>query len=614
MSLGTLRGSEYQSFADANTRTSEIPSDTEDGDLLIAYAALSHEDTAATGITVNSGTWATTVFPRVSEIGLSAVLTRVWHDGDPTVYTFGKTGSTTPGTFAVVIVKVGNPGDIVVTPVATNLPVSSTAVVCPGAVVPPADGDSAVIRFYHTYYYQPSKAGTDTFQQPSGHAELCDQSDEWCSIGASYVTSPAGEVSGAVAVAGAYTSGARSRGVTLVVAPAADPAPPPPPPVTAIPSRPAGWAFILGPPAPGGGHDWVVSNAKARRATFRLVSPSEAAFDIDGHDPIAAKIVELQTDLHVLRTRPNGSGADLLFRGRIGPTGDTLDANGHKVTVTAHDYREVLNRRQLYPDSKLVWDNTEQAVIGMELINQTQIRPGGALGIGPGVGSSTGVSRDRTEYEAGDVIGQRLQELSEVIDGFDWDITPATPTLLQLDIWYPMRGLDRSVVLEYGGLLSGVNRNVDTSKYANGVQLTGQTPEGGDEPPARVVREAADLGSRPEGRWDATFGTSIVTDASLAERGDWQLDEAQVVRPSYTVTLKPGAWRGPGHIWLGDPVRLVIMSGRLRVDSILRVFEIDVRILDDGSEVVQMTIGAPKPDYRKRATDIERRLRSLERR
>ena len=614
MPLGTLTATEYDpTNPDVTSRALAVPEDVEHGDLLVAYCALSQDDVTATNITVSAGTWIATTFPAVAEIGLSAVLTKTWNTGDPMIYTFGKAGSAVPGTFAAVLVKIGNPGLVSVTAIATNQPAWSTSVKCPGVTVPPAEADSAVINFYHTYYYSLAKVGVDTWTRP-GATELADQSDEWCSIGASYVTSPAGAIGEANAIAGGAQGGVRGRGVTLVVAPAVGSGPDPEPPVSATVIRSRGWQFILGPPAPGGGYQWGVTGAKSRRATFRLRAPSEASFSVDGRDPIAAKVDELATDLFVVRARPNGVGSDLLFRGRIGPSGDTLDGTGHKTSFSAHDYREVLRRRQLYSSSQLVWEGVDQSVIALGLINQTQARPGGALGIGFGVGSTTGVLRDRTEYEAGDPIGDRLQELSEVLDGFDWDITPATPTMLNLDIWYPQRGLDRGVVLEYGGLVAGVTRNVDPSKYANSVRLTGQGPEAGGDPPAPVEREAADLGTRPEGRWDATYGTSIVTDTTLAERGDWQLAESEVVRPSYTLDLRRGAWGGPGHIWLGDPVRTVIYSGRLKIDTVLRVEEIDVVIPDEGIEDVKITVGGPRPDTRKRATEVERRLRTLERR
>lgn len=372
------------------------------------------------------------------------------------------------------------------------------------------------------------------------------------------------------------------------------------------------WTFALGPPAPGGGTDWELTAAKGRKVTFRLSGNSEASFTLDGRHGDATKIVELATDLHVLRADQPGVPADRLFRGRIGPTDDDVTANTHRMNVTALDYRALLQRRTLYSDSTLSWSGLEQALIAWNLLQQTQIRPGGNLGITQGVGTSTGVARDRT-YEAGDSIGQRVQELSEVIDGFEWDISTPSPTELKLDIW-PQRGTDRGVILEFGGLAASIRRTVDPGEYANALRLTGQQPEGGGTEPTPAERAAADIATRPEGRWDRASGTNIVLQDSLNDRADWQLADSQVVRPAYVVKLKAGAWRGPNHIWLGDPVRLVVRSGRLMVDTSLRVQEVAVDIADDGNESVTLSIGRPRPDYRLRASATEQRLSELERR
>src|SRR5690606_9835308 len=103
--------------------------------------------------------------------------------------------------------------------------------------------------------------------------------------------------------------------------------------------------------------------------------------------------------------------------------------------------------------------------------------------------SPTGIDRDRT-YEAGDSIGQRIQELSEVIDGFDWDISPVSASGLQLDVWHPMRGSDRGVVLIYGGLVAHVQREVNPSDYANALRYTGAEGDEEDPGPDPVEIEA----------------------------------------------------------------------------------------------------------------------------
>lgn len=400
-----------------------------------------------------------------------------------------------------------------------------------------------------------------------------------------------------------------------------DPVTPPPP--AAAPPRPpdAGepadqpvWSFVLGPAT--GGMTRELSRARSRKCSFKLVEPSEAACEIDGRHPEAAYLTELATDLHVLRAPYYGARKERLYRGRVGKSGDTFDADTHSVTVPSLDYRAVLKRRHLMHGSRQVWTKQDQAAIAFGLIEQAQRLPGGDYGITMGHQPTTGVLRDRN-YDLGDNIGERIQELSEVIDGFDWDITSTSAAGLQLDIWYPQRGVVLpGIVLEFGGAIASGSRTVDSGDYANHIRATGTAPEGGGDEPQPEERPVpgSPWASRPEGRWDKTYGESITTQAALAERAEWLLDQAQVVTPTYSLSMRRGWWRGPSHVWLGDTVTVRIRSGRLNVNARLRITQIDVDISDEGDEDVTLTVGGLKPDYRRRATEVEKRLSQLERR
>jgi hypothetical protein len=375
----------------------------------------------------------------------------------------------------------------------------------------------------------------------------------------------------------------------------------------------AAWTWVVGPWS--GGPQYELTRAKSRKATFNLVGPSSASFTLNGRDPLADKIEELVTDLHLLRAPNPGQPAERLYRGRVGQTRDQLDAEKHTLDVSTADYRAVLDRRRLWAETgpALTWTQIDQGQIVADVIGDTQIRDGGNLGITV-TGYPTGILRDRT-YESGDSIGEKIQELSEVINGFDWDVIPRSASALELAIFSPSRGGERGVILQPGGLIASATRTVDPSKYANAIRLTGQTPSGSEVPPAPQTRTSDGLVIAPEGRWDGVYGEDITSTTGLEERADWRIADSEVVRPSYTVRFRPGRWRGPGHIWLGDTVRLVLMSPpRLRVDTSLRVQTIDVAVSDDGDADVSMTIGAPPTSFARRATEVERRLATLERR
>jgi hypothetical protein len=378
-----------------------------------------------------------------------------------------------------------------------------------------------------------------------------------------------------------------------------------------LPPRPrTRWQLVIGPAS--GGHELALTEAKGRRYTARLNDNSELAFSIDGRHPQAEAIAELSTDVHLLFT--DSAGTTILDRCRVGQTGDDIGEDAHATSVTCLDYRAVLARRELYSDATLTYTGVDQAEIAWALIAYTQGKPGGNLGISKGwTGTTpTGQLRDRT-YEAGDSIGQRIQELSEVIGGFDWDVSPVSASALRLDIWSPERGSDRGVVLLQGGLAARVTREVNPSDYANALRYTGST----DPATTPVELEAPDLAQPdvfPQGRWDAAFGDDGLTQDGLDERAAWQLAQSQVVSPVYTVKLKRGAWDGPDHIWLGDTVRLVVRSGRLRVDTSLRVHEVELDLDGSGGETVTLSLGGPRPDFRRWPSKVDQRLKNIERR
>ncbi len=257
--------------------------------------------------------------------------------------------------------------------------------------------------------------------------------------------------------------------------------------------------------------------------------------------------------------------------------------------------------------ARLRYDNVEQVDIAWDLIDYTQSLVGGDLGIS-NASTVTGELRDRL-YLVGDSVGDRIKELGEVQAGFDWDIVPVSASALQFKTWHEDRGVSRGEVLEYRGAVVSAQRQVAATDYANAIRFTGADTTIPDE------RVADDLATRVEGRWDAVYAdTGLTTQDALGGRAHWQLKQSQTVRPTWSVVLRQGYWRGPDHIWLGDPVRLVVYSGRLQVDEVLRVYEIAFSLDADGGVQVELTLNGPKIDYRRPPAVADRRLTNLERR
>jgi hypothetical protein len=351
-----------------------------------------------------------------------------------------------------------------------------------------------------------------------------------------------------------------------------------------VPPAAGPWRILYGPTQPTGGVTGEVLQAQNKTITLRTEPDQnhEVSFDADGRSPAIAGITELETDIIVMY------GSRIIFDGRVVPTQDTLTASAHRTVVTALDYREVLRRRAVYPGDQLSWTNTDQAIIAWNMIQATQARPGGNLGIARGAGASTGVTRTQTNT-LGDYIGDGITNLAKLNNGFEWQITPYGFADLRFDVFYPQQGVNNGVVLAWGDArISSITRNVDPSTFADAVYVTGNSA---NSLTAQHL-EAADIATRAEQRWDLVIGTQDNTQSTLNDDATALLNQAQVVVPSYTVVFYPGAWSGPSDIWLGDTVTVQIDSGRLEVNDSLRVVEMSFAISSDNVETLTLTVGA----------------------
>jgi hypothetical protein len=360
----------------------------------------------------------------------------------------------------------------------------------------------------------------------------------------------------------------------------------------------ATWKFAVGPASFGA--DTELTAATGRRVTVRLGQASDASFNINGRHEQASAVDELVSDLWAYR---DGS---LLHRGRIGTTSDVVSADAHACTFTAPDYRALLERRYLYDEDKLSYVQEDEASIAWQLVQLTQGRAGGDLGITRGSGQTTGFKRDRL-YPAGKGIGESISQLGDLDGGFDWEIDPE----LKLNIFNPERGRATNEVLEFGGAVDSFTRAFTPAEYGNAVRASAAA-----DPRAPEYRAVADIATRPEGRFEIERGfPDILEQSTLVAKADYLIADAQVLRPTYTLTLKAGRYPGPEKLWLGDTCKVVLRSGRLDESSQQRVMEISFEPTGEDSETVRVTVGRPALATRaaERQRNADRRLSILER-
>lgn len=331
----------------------------------------------------------------------------------------------------------------------------------------------------------------------------------------------------------------------------------------------ADWSFVLSGTPPAGATFLELTGASARRLVWRVDDPATVDFSLDGNSAEAAAIVELATDLVCYRDGTK------LFRGRIGPLEDDIAADDYRLNLSAVDYRGMLDAR-IVGVSGESFTAVDQGTIAWNLIQTTQALSGGNWGITNGIGATSGTTRDRA-YDPGKPRGEAIAELARVDGGFEWEIDAD----LELNRWYPTRGTVTGVRLDHGGLLSKARRSLGQRTFANATMAIGA------EGLTPVMSTTAGIGTDPRGRWEMSRGyTSVKEQATLAARSTWMLGQTSTIRPDFVVTFRRGAWQGPGNVWIGDTVTLVVNTGRLAVNAAHRVVELAVALDEDGSETV----------------------------
>ena len=181
----------------------------------------------------------------------------------------------------------------------------------------------------------------------------------------------------------------------------------------------------------------------------------------------------------------------------------------------------------------------------------------------------------------------------------------------------------------YGSTVSSVSRSINSAFYANYARVVGQSDP--DEPQLYAegwTQDATDTISNPTGLWMLADSMADVTvQSTLAERVGSLLEQYSILRPAYSLGLTPGAYFGTttemgtpgfreqrGAFDVGDVLNLRIASGRLDVDTYVRVYGQTFVIGDDGEEDVEAEVGRPEPTFIGLFRTADQRLSALERR
>jgi hypothetical protein len=375
-----------------------------------------------------------------------------------------------------------------------------------------------------------------------------------------------------------------------------------------------------------------LTEAHARKAHFDLYGPSTVECVIDGRSSQLAGLQELSQDLLLYRWNPLTARYECLFRGPIGRSQDTISETTHTVNLNASDYRAMLQR--CITNQARVWTQADQASIAwtfmqyfaagagapwdLGLNNQGVVNPDGTYH-----GATTGVLRDRT-YTGAEKVGDMLDNLSQVINGFDYSLEAWDPLnaggapwiTAQFYLWYPQRGIAKTFVAEYGSSVGSLTRTVNSVDFGNWIRNDGQNNEDGSPLFATALGDVmANPQLHAEGLWQLAFSHSDVSDqTTLQQQATGQLALSSILQPSYTVVLVPGAWNARSDCWLGDSIALRVRSGRLSVDTAIRIIQVDFDVDDNGQERIALTVGRSAVTFSQVMADRQSQIDALTRR
>jgi hypothetical protein len=383
-----------------------------------------------------------------------------------------------------------------------------------------------------------------------------------------------------------------------------------------------------------------IIDARSRRLDQTFNSPAKLIFTLDGRHPSAKLIQELTTDVTAWRWDDQVGRDRLMFRGVVAQTEDVVTEQAYSVNFTCHDYVAMMGRRFLTTPVPLnLLSQNQDAMVGWFLSQASGVAsssghnfmPGSYLPLqvatvdpngGPrpsgGGGPPAQILRDRT-YLGGQNLGEALDNLSQVINGFDYDCLPSETGVDRLRIFYPYQGERRDIPLAYGSSVSGFTRSVNSGDYANYWRVLGNNNAGPDDDPTQIYGEAwnadsNDVGRIPIGLWMGAEAAADVSDINtLTQKAQGDVQYAGQITANWSLTLRPGAY-AYGTPNMGDTVTLMVRTGRLDTAGDIRVIGLAYLIGDDGQEDVQVTVGRPRTTLGQFLTQSDSAVDALTRR
>jgi len=252
----------------------------------------------------------------------------------------------------------------------------------------------------------------------------------------------------------------------------------------------------------------------------------------------------------------------------------TLDGD---VRFGAVGWFEMLKHR-LVTDTK-TYTTTDQHDIAWDLINYSQTKTNGALGITRGGEADSGVNRDVTYpfWERAN-IGDEILAMSELNNGFDFEISADKV----FHMYYPRKSTNFGIPFELGKNIGGLSIMYDASDMVNHFSAIGA----GDGKNT-CIATAADTTSQ------ANFGlreaaesfTDIKRFARLQDRATEELKVLKKIRVQPTLGARTEDPQPYSYV-VGDNITIRAQRGYMNIDRQFRIIALSYALSNEGRESI----------------------------
>lgn len=315
------------------------------------------------------------------------------------------------------------------------------------------------------------------------------------------------------------------------------------------------------------------------------------AFSLNIDDPKATS-TNLQRFINHIIVKEYQDDSDIVGRivwsGMITKVSGGYQGNSGTVDIEANTALYHLTAR--YTDLVRTFTATEQATILWTLINESQSKTNGWLGMTQGT-LVTSITRDRT-YERGR-IAELLMNMANLKNGCSFTFDPLMSssglfTGWQFNTYYPTNGVIRSSLLPLE-----IGTNIDSVSFnTSGEIFNSITGVGSGTGAATLTSLQTNSGSQLGATLREAFYTNkdVSIQTTLDEQTVAELNRRAIENFEIKVTLRPDTIPYYGDYNCGDYLQLNIQRGYMSFNYLALVTEISVSVDDQGVLKVAPTL------------------------